>query len=209
MGRLHQVAQDHHRVGAQVILLTQPVQGFGDFPRHQRLKEIEDTGAVGQPQHGAGLFFCGRAAAMGDGLVEQRQRIAHRAFGGAGDQHQRLILYGDTLAFNDGFEMRDQHVGGHPAQIKTLAARQNRHRQFANLGGGENKLHMGRWLFQRLQQGVEGVLRQHMHFIDDINLVARRGGGIAHALDNFANVVDAGAAGGIHLQHIHMARFGD
>ena len=30
-------------------------------------------------------FRINRAAAMGDGLVEQREAIAHRAFGGTGD----------------------------------------------------------------------------------------------------------------------------
>ena len=48
-----------------------------------------------------------------------------------------------------------------------------------------------------------------MHFVDDINLETGGNGGIAHAFNNLADIINAGAAGGIHLHHIHMAGFGD
>ena len=63
--------------------------------------------------------------------------------------------------------------------------------------------------FQRLQQTVESLLRQHVYFVDDVDLVARRRRGIARALDDLANVVDAGAGGGIHFLHVDKARFGN
>ena len=63
---------------------------------------------------------------------------------------------------------------------------------------------MRRRLFQRLEQRVEGVLRQHVHFIDDIDLVAGLDRGIAHALDDLAHVIDTGIGGGIHLDHVDM-----
>ena len=45
---------------------------------------------------------------MRDRLVEQRQRVAHRAFGGARDQRERLRLDLDALLGADAFEVRDQ-----------------------------------------------------------------------------------------------------
>ena len=48
-----------------------------------------------------------------------------------------------------------------------------------------------------------------MHLIDDVDLVARRGGTIGHRIDYFANIGHAGAAGGIHLHHINMTAFHD
>ena len=94
------------------------------------------------------------AVAMRDRLVEQRQGVAHRAFGGARDQRQRLGLDRRRLSCRaDRRQMRDQHRGRlDAAQVEALAARQDRHRHLADLGGGEDELHMRRRLFERLQQ---------------------------------------------------------
>jgi hypothetical protein len=79
---------------------------------------------------------------MGDGLIEQRQRIAHRAFGGAGDHGQSLVLDAHLLLVADAGEVGDEHVGGNAAQIETLAARAHRDRHFLDLGGGEDEFHV-------------------------------------------------------------------
>ena len=68
---------------------------------------------------------------------------------------------------------------------------------------------MGGRLLQGLQQGVEGLGRKHMYLVDDVDLEARLDRGIAHALDQFADVANAGAACRIHLDDIHMAIFAD
>ncbi len=73
----------------------------------------------------------------------------------------------------------------------------------------EQELHVRRRLFQCLQEGVERLLREHVHFVDDVDLVARRDRAIAHALDQLAHVVDAGARGGVHFDHVDMAVLGD
>ena len=92
-------------------------------------------------------------------------------------------------------------------QIKALAARQNRDRYFTNLGGGEDEFHMRRRLFQSFQQRVESAFRKHVHFVDDINFIARLHGRITHAIDNLAHVINASVGCGIHLDHVNMARF--
>jgi hypothetical protein len=146
---------------------------------------------------------------MGDRLVEQRQRVAHRPLGGANDQRQRIRRDPRLFARGDFGQMGQHHLGLHPAQVETLAARQDRDRHLADFGGGKQEFHMlGRFL-QRLQQRVEGVGRQHVDLVDDVDLVARRGGAIGHTLDDLADVADPGAAGGVHLQHIDMAALGD
>ena len=48
-----------------------------------------------------------------------------------------------------------------------------------------------------------------MDFVDDVDLVARRSRGIADAVDQPADVVDAGAAGGVHFEDIDVAALGD
>ena len=101
--------------------------------------------------------------------------------------------------------MLDQDLGVDPAQIEALAARQHGDRHLADLGRREDELDVRRRLLKRLQQRVEGLLRQHMHFVDDIDLVARGPWRIAHALDQLADIVDAGARRRVHLHHVDMA----
>ena len=68
---------------------------------------------------------------------------------------------------------------------------------------------MRRRFFQRLQQAVESLIGKHVHFVDDIDLVARRYRAITHLLDDLAYVVNASMRGGVHLDHIDMTAFHD
>ena len=43
-----------------------------------------------------------------------------------------------------------------------------------------------------------------MHFVNNIDLEARRRRCVAHIFDNLANVANAGARGGVHFNHINM-----
>ncbi len=106
-------------------------------------------------------------------------------------------------------EMRHQHIGLDPAQVEALAARQHRDRHFSDFGGGEHEFGVLRRLLQRLQERVERRGREHVDFVDDVDLVARAGRRIAHAVVDLAHVVDAGMRGGVHLQHVHVPAFHD
>ena len=64
-------------------------------------------------------------------------------------------------------------------------------------------------LFQRFQQAVERLLREHVHFVDDIDFCARHDRSVAGALDDLAHIVDAGMRGRIHFDDIDMPRFDD
>ena len=64
-------------------------------------------------------------------------------------------------------------------------------------------------LFKCLQQRIKRVFGQHVHFVDDVNLIPRRNRSIAHCFNDFADIVDTGMAGGIHFDDIDMAPFGN
>ena len=105
--------------------------------------------------------------------------------------------------------MLDQQRRIDAAQIEALAARQHRDRHFADLGGGEHELGVRRRLFQGLQQRVEGRAGQHVHFVEDIDLVARRHRRVADRLVDRAHVVDAVVRGRVHLDHVEMPALHD
>ena len=113
------------------------------------------------------------------------------------------------FGLRDRAEMGGERFGRNAPQVEPLAARQDGDRDLVDLGRREQELDVRRRLLERLQERVERVLRQHVDFVDDIDLVARRDRGIAHRLDDLAHVVDAGVGGGVHLDHVDMPPFGD
>ncbi len=127
-------------IGAGIVLVAQLVERAADVALHQRLEQVDDARAVGKAEHLAHVLGAHRAGGMRDRLVEQRQRVAHRAFGGARDQRQRLRLGVELFLGGDAFQMLHQHRAVDAAQVEALAARQHRHRHLADLGGGEDEL---------------------------------------------------------------------
>jgi hypothetical protein len=68
---------------------------------------------------------------------------------------------------------------------------------------------MRRRLFQRLEQRVERCGREHVHFVEDVDLVARRDRRVAHRLVDLADVVDAVVRGRVHFDHVDVPAFHD
>ena len=203
------VRQDDAGIRARIVLRPKPREGRRHVAAHHRLEEIDDLGPVGETQHVAHRLGRHDAGPMGDGLVEERERIARRAFGRAGDGGERLLVGSHPLGIADAAQVRHELVRLDAAQVEALAAGQDRDRDLADFRGGEDELGVGRRLLERLQEGVERLLRQHVDLVDDVDLVAGRDRRIADAVDDLADVVDARMGGGVHLQHVHVPRFHD
>jgi hypothetical protein len=159
MGEVEQILEHDDGIGAGLVHPAQLAECFGRLARHHRFVELEELGAVGDAEHRADLllghFLAGLAEC--DRLVEQRKAVARRSVRGTGDQSERIR--GELRAFRRGdvAQMLRQLVGLDAAEVEALASRKHRHRHLANLGRGEDELHMLRRLFQGLQQCVEGA----------------------------------------------------
>ena len=90
-------------------------------------------------------------------------------------------------------------------EIELQAARQHGDRNLLRIGRRENELDVLRRLLERLQHRVERRLRQHVHFVDQVDLVAADGRRVARVVENLAHVVDAGVRRGIELEQIDEA----
>ena len=88
----------------------------------------------------------------------------------AGDDLKRLGLGLDLLAVADLREGLDDRLGRDPGEVVPLAAREDGDRDLVRLGRREEELDVRRRLFQRLQQGVEGPGREHVDFVDVVDL---------------------------------------
>jgi hypothetical protein len=98
---------------------------------------------------------------------------------------------------------------GNAAKIEALAAAEHRGRDLVRLGGGQDEAGVGRRLLQRLQQRVERAVAQHVHFVDDVDLVAALAGAKAYLVAQFADVVDAVVRRRVDLDQVDHAPFGD
>ena len=86
MGQFEQILKHDRRIGARIILVGQFRQRGTGIALHHHFEQVEDPGPVGQAQHVADGAFIDLPRRMGDRLVEQGKRVAHRTFRRPGDQ---------------------------------------------------------------------------------------------------------------------------
>ena len=141
------------------------------------------------PQHLAHTRFLQAAAAKGNGLIGQRQGISHGAPGCTPQQAQRGGIKFDALGPQHLGQVGLHGLGRHGAQVELQTARQNRDRHFLRVGGRQHELQVVGWLFQRLEHRIEGRGRQHVHFIDHVDLEAARHRLVDRLLQQLGNLV--------------------
>ncbi len=159
MGEVGEIGQHHGRVRTRLVLAAEFGKRCGrDITAHDMLEKVDDTGPVGKAQHGADGIGMNHAAAMRDRLVEQRETVTRRAFGGTRDHRQRLFLASmpslDAIVENS----PTRSPGTDPAQVEALAAGENGDRNLADFGRREDEFHMLRRLFERLQQPLKAAV---------------------------------------------------
>ncbi len=211
MGVLQKVAEHLHRVGPEAIEGAERLKRLGGMPGGHVLHQGDRLAPVGQAQHVADGFGADHGPGFGlhDRLVQHRKPVPHRAFGRARDQGQAVGLDLGPFVGGDLLQPPRDHLRLDPPEVEALAARQDGHRHLADLGGGEDELGVRRRLFQGLQERVERRGREHVHFVDDVDLVAGLHRGVAHAVQQFAHLIDLGARGGVQLQHVDVPALDD
>ena len=93
-------------------------------------------------------------------------------------------------------------LAGNTPELITLTARQDGHGNPFRLRRRQDEDDMGRRFFQGLQKGIESFCRQHMDFIDDVNLLMAFS---RHEFNRFpqgADVFDAAVGSGIDFDDI-------
>ena len=115
-------------------------------------------------------------------MIQEAQAISHTAVGGTGKNIQAFFIKTKALGTDNGLQLAADLLGRQQSQIELQAPRKNRRRQFLGVSGGQQKLHMGRRLFQRLQKRIETMPRQHMHLVNEVNLVLPLGGRVLHVV---------------------------
>ena len=156
------------RIG--VNLLQQRIKFFIVFTVN-RHKGVTVQFRVNHPEH---TDQCRRAdITVGERncLIGDRERVTHTSCGSFSNDLDRTGISPDVLVpeyfRQSGRNQRRSKI----LQFKLKTSRHNGNRNILRIGGGQNELDVLRRFLQGFQQGVETGLGQHVHFIDNINLV--------------------------------------
>ena len=181
------------------ICLSRPPLSLGK----QAGSELQERCLGNRAKGGLKVFVLDLHAAVRHRLVQKALRIAHAAFRGPGDHGKSLVGDRDAFGSGDRAEPVDDLVQSDPLEPVALAAGMDRGRDFLRFGRGEDKDHVRRRFFEGLQQGIEGLVREHVDFVDHIDLVLAAYGRILHGLAQLADMFDAAVRRAVDLNDIH------
>jgi hypothetical protein len=99
--------------------------------------------------------------------------------------------------------------GSNATEVKGLASGINGQGDIVEFGGGKNKYGLLRGFFQGFQQGVESLLGQHVHFVNDINFIPPVGREITDIFPQFPDVIYPPIGGPVNLEDIQVAPLGN
>ena len=120
--------------------------------------QIENLAPRREAEHRKHIALLNLFAAKADELVERGFRVAHSAVGAAGDGVQRRVVDLHFFLLRDLSQVSDDERRGNPAQVESLATREDRRQDFLRLGRRKHELHVPRRLFKRLEKRVERLL---------------------------------------------------
>ena len=137
--------------------------------------------------------------------VKHRQGISHPAIRLLSDQPQSCFFGVDAFALRHILQMLGDIGDGDPLEVIDLTAGEDRGQDLVLLRRGEDEDRIGWGLFERLEEGVEGRRGEHVHLVDDVDLVAPQSGRHEHLLGELANILDGVIRSSVQLEDIEGA----
>ena len=107
------------------------------------------------------------------------------------------------------FKMADNRLSWHLFEIELQTARQHGDRYFLRVSRGQNKFDMGWRFFKRFEHRVERMPRQHMNFVDHIDLEAPCCGRIHSLFEQLGHFLNTTIGRRIELEIVDKTTFID
>ncbi|VVE64644.1 hypothetical protein PPN31119_01642 [Pandoraea pnomenusa] len=166
------------------------------------IEQAHEHTLVDGAEHAAYRCLGQRPRRIGDGLIGERERVAHAAPRRLGEQAQRLWLALDALFAQDIREVRHDMPGRHLLQVELQATREHGDRNLLRIGRRQDELDVCGRLLERLEHRVERVPREHVHFVDHVDLEAGIRGRVDGLLEQRRHFIDAPVRRRIHFDVI-------
>ena len=171
--------------------------------------QFEQSTAVHGAQHAGYLVLVDIAFAERNRLVGQTEGVTHTALCRPAQLPQRRHFVLNAFSVQNGFQIANNALRRHVLETELQTTRQHSDRQLLRIGGCQQEFDVLWRLFQRFQQGVEAVGREHVHFVDQVNLVAASRRCVLDVVEQFAGVLNLGTGGSIHFDQINKTAFGN
>ncbi|OAV67832.1 hypothetical protein Barb6XT_01301 [Bacteroidales bacterium Barb6XT] len=122
-------------------------------------------------------------------LIKYRQGIAHPAVRLLGYDVKGFRFGGRTLALRHVLQVIHDVGNGDAGKVVDLATGEDGRNHLVLLGGRQNKKGMTRRFFQRFEESIESRRTEHVHLINDKDLIPADGRRNAHLLNERADVL--------------------
>ena len=202
--RPHSIHQRPQEFCLAAFTVRKRIQHTRPIASQHRIQDAIHKLAAGVHGQSLGVGERGLGPYQRQQLVSQTQGISHAATRATRNLFDNAVLRVNPFTLEHRRQSCRNRGLRERRQLEHLHARQHRLQHLLRIGGREEKLHMRRRLFQRLEERVEGALRQHVDFVDDPHLVARTHRRVGDLLLEVAHIVDRGVRSGIDLDHIHF-----
>ncbi len=99
--------------------------------------------------------------------------------------------------------MVDDMFRGHSLEVELQAAGQHGYRQLLGIRRGQQELDVLRGLFQGFQEGVEGLIGEHVYLVNQVHLETAPGRRILDVVGQLPHIVHPGTGGGVNLNQVN------
>ena len=199
----HQLRQDDLRLLAHADHIVHCFDDDASPPLKHGVRQGKQPVPADESQQIPNEALVDLPVGVANALVQHAQGVAHAAVGLDGQDMGGSLRQADMLLLCHVHQPGGDVGAGNTAEFIPLAPRQYRHGNPFRLRRRQNEYDVGRRLFQRFQQGVEGFRRQHVHFVDNVYLLMAFG---RHKFDRFPqcpDVLDAAVGRGVDFHDVH------
>src|SRR5439155_995464 len=158
--------------------------GADDVPYHRGVQSPERLGRFPVAD------LAGGGIVRGEELIEQREGVAHRPLRLSRHQRHRAVGDADFLGLRDLAQPRGDLAEWHELDVVPLHPGEDGGRKLLRIGCREQELDVAGRLLERLEQRIERRAGEHVHFVDDVDLVAVAGRQVLRRLAQRPHVVD-------------------
>src|SRR3954471_23829696 len=165
-----QIGQESAQILAMPCEFVQLAQGSLSVAGQDCVSKRKYLFLCREPEHRENVIFNDAAATETDQLIEGGFGISHSAVGPASNGMQGRFVDLHLFQPGDLLKVLDDQGNRYASKVKALAAGKDRRQDLLWLGRCKHELYVGRRLFQRFQKRVERLFRQHVNFVDNVDL---------------------------------------
>src|SRR5437667_1143277 len=141
--------------------------------------------------------------------VEDALRVAQRALRVPSDRLERGRLACQALLLADLRELSDDALVRDPPKVEALRAGHDGRWDLSRFGRRQHEDDVRRRLLERLEQRVEGLARELVRLVDDVDLVLTLRRREAHLVAQIAHLIDTAIGCGVDLDEIEEGAVAD